>query len=414
MARGSARRSRRSGPRRQVTVRAKPAKAIKLCRIVTVPFFFRTLLQRQLVDVAASGIDVTLVASPGPEWEAVRGTIPARVRVLPISREPAPLRDLLSLARLIRYFRRERFDIVHSTGPKAGLLASIAGLIAGVPVRLHTFTGQPWVEMHGLAGRVARAGDKVTGRLTTSCYTDSASQRDFLISQGIVADTKLQVFSSGSIAGVDLEKFTREGKEGAREAVRAELGIQGGAVVIVFVGRVAKDKGIRELVQAFQLLRDRHPALHLLLVGPVDERAGSEPEVLEAIDLDPRIHPVGFQGDPERYLVASDIFCIPSYREGFGTVAVEAAALALPVVATRVAGLVDAVVDGQTGILIPAKDVQETARALEELIDDPATRQRMGEAGKARAHAYFDARIINGLVIREYVRLSESVFRGPR
>lgn len=387
--------------------------AIRLCRIATVPLFFRTLLHRQLADVAAAGIELTLVASPGEEWDFIRRTIPARVRTLAIAREPAPLRDAVSLAALTRFFHRERFDIVHSTSPKGGLLACLAGLATRVPVRLHTFTGQPWVALKGPVREMVRQADRLTARLTTTCYADSGSQRDFLVAEKIVDPRRIRVLGDGSIAGVDLDRYSVEHAPAWRSAIREELGIPEAAIVIVFVGRVTRDKGIAELVEAFQRVGEQHAMLHLLLVGPVELGTGQlPPETVQAMNADPRIRRAGFQGQPEMFLAAADIFCLPSYREGFGTAAIEAAAMGLPVVATRIAGLVDAVVDGETGILVPPKDVAATARALDTLARNAGDRRRMGQAGLARARARFDARRINMLVIEEYFRLHQA--NAPR
>lgn len=380
---------------------------LKLCRIVTVPWTFQTLLWGQMRCIAAHDIDLTLVSSPGPELELVARDVGARAVCIPMERKPAPTADLRSLVRLTRFLRRNRFDIVHSATPKAGFLAAWAGYFARVPTRIHTFTGQPWVELKGLRRSIPRACDALTARMTTHCYADSHSQRAFLIAQGLANPQRIAVVGSGSIGGVDLQRFSLEKWGGARSIqTRRELGIPDDAQVIIFVGRVTKDKGIRELVSAFEELAKIYAQMHLLLVGPLEpERDPLPAETLQLIEKDHRIHRIGFHLEPEKYLAAADVFCLPSYREGFGSVAIEAAAMKLPTVVTQVTGLVDAVIDGVTGLLVPPKEVGPLAAALRRLIESPEMGQAFGQAGYRRVMRDFDAVSVNTAVVDEYFRL---------
>lgn len=286
-------------------------------------------------------------------------------------------------------------------------------MLTRVPIRIHTFTGQPWVELAGLKRRIPRECDRITAKLATYCYADSASQRDFLISEGLVSPGKIAVIGKGSISGVNLLRFslTKWGGETARQT-RHELGIPKDAMVIVFVGRVVRDKGIVELLAAFELLADTNPDVHLLLVGPFEpDRDPLPTATLKRLQSHPRVHGVGFSPSPEKFLAASDIFCLPSYREGFGSVVVEAAAMKLPAVATRVTGLVDAVVDGATGLIVPPKNVNRLAEALRTLADSKELRQALGQAARERAVRDFDAKIINEAVVAEYFRLQQRFSR---
>lgn len=378
----------------------------RICRVVTVPMTFETLLRDQVRRIVAGGLELTLVCSPGDGMDAFARAAGARYMPLPMARQMSPARDAASLGALTRLLRKERFDLVHSSTPKAGLLTALAGRLSGTPLRLHTFTGQPWVELTGAMRVAAREADRTIGRLDTHLYADSRSQREFLVAQGIARADRLAVVADGSISGVDLRRFDPAALAPARAAVRTALGIPPGARVVVFVGRLTRDKGARELVEAFLAAGASRPDLELLLVGPLEpERDPLPPDTLEAIADHPRIHAVGFSAEPERYLAAADLFCLPSYREGFGSVAIEAGALGLPVIATRVTGLVDAVVDGETGRLVPAKDAAALAAAMADLLDDDALRRRLGEAGRRRAVAGFDAEIVDAAVVAEYHRL---------
>ena len=381
---------------------------LRICRVSTVPWIFHTLLREQLRTIIALGCEVTLVATPNNELSETADDLGAKARGLYIKRAPSPFSDMCSLFHLWRFLRSEKFNIVHSTSPKAGLLTAIASTMARVPVRLHTFTGQPWVELVGWRRRVPRFCDRLTAMLATQVYADSPSQRDFLIAEGLVPPEKILVVGSGSIAGVDLRRFSRTTwSEDMTRKTRGELGIPDNATVIVFVGRVTRDKGVVELISAFNELAASNSGLHLVLVGPLEpERDPLPAPALDLMQRHDRIHAIGFAPTPEKYLAAADIFCLPSYREGFGTVAVEAAALGLPTVVTEIVGLVDAVESGVTGLTVPPKDVAALAAALRELAGSVGRRAALGEAGRQRVHRLFDAAIINRGVVAEYFRLA--------
>jgi len=380
---------------------------VRICRAVTVPFTFDTLLHEQLRYLAEEGMDVTLVSSPGPVLEEIGKSLHLSYHAVPMARKPEPRRDLVSLFVLTRLFRHKRFDIVHSSTPKAGLLTALAGVLARVPVRIHTFTGQVWVGMGGLSRGIMRQCDWLMGRLNTHCYADSGSQRDFLVNEGLIAASRISVLGAGSISGVDLERFNPEVFGGKRAiAPQRELGVSEQSLVILFVGRLTKDKGIRELVSAFRMLQIDGRDVELILVGPFEpERDPLPRETLYELSHNPRIHVVGFSHEPEKYMAIADVFCLPSYREGFGSVVIEAAAMGVPAVVSRVVGLVDAVIDGETGLLVSPKEVDALRCALTKMLSAPEIRHRMGRAARERAVRDFDSRMINRMVAEEYRKL---------
>lgn len=379
---------------------------LKVCRIATVPFFLLHHLGSQVRATAQAGHEVLLVASPGPEWPHLR-TIPGTQAVeLPIARPIAPLEDLRALVGLWRVLRRQPVDILHSTTPKAGLLAAIAGRAAGVPVRVHTFTGQAWAELAGPARWIAKAADRLIIALNTRCYADSASQRAFLESQGVAPRGKVVVLGPGSLAGVDTRAFDPARHSAAAPGVRAKLGIEPADKVIVFVGRLTRDKGVAELVSAFLALTQKRGDVHVVLVGPQEPERDPLPDETRAVIAgNARIHAIGYSATPEQYLAASDLLCLPSYREGFGNVVIEAAAMGLPAVGTAIVGLRDAIEDGVTGVLVAPKDVHALAAALEAMLADDAGRRRMGQAARERALRLFDAEAVNARVLSEYAAL---------
>ena len=374
---------------------------MRLCRVVTVPMTFVTLLRRQMQAIAESGIDLTIVSSPGAGLDSVASDAGVRRHAIRMARDVSPFADARSLIELTRFFKAERFDMVHSSTQKAGLLCALAARLAGVPIRLHTFTGQRWVELRGLARRVVRTTDRVIASLDTRCYADSRSQTDFLVSEGIVPAAKISVIASGSISGVDLARFDAHRFAKRREAIRQELGIHSDALVVLFVGRLTRDKGIAELLDAFSMLRIPERNVQLVLVGPRDQ-GDLSPRAESLIACDSRIRCVGYSLEPERFMAVADVLCLPSYREGFGSVIVEAAAMAVPAVATRIAGLTDAVADGMTGILVNPKDAVSLRAGLTAVLTDNGMRERMGEMARKRAVRLFDDRLVNARVVREY------------
>ena len=377
---------------------------MKIARIATVPFFLYSHLREQIAVTAAAGHEVVLVSSAGAETEWLRALPGVRFVEIDIPRKIAPLRDLRALWRLFLFFSRERFDIVHSTTPKAGMLCAVAGWLARVPVRLHTFTGQAWVELRGMARLLARGGDWLTAHLDTQCYADSFSQRDFIISEGVGTADSIRVLGAGSLAGVDLARFDPDHWATERTAVRQALNIAEDAKVIAFIGRLTRDKGLGELMAAFNQVSAQLSCV-LLLIGPNETADGSLSHAAgEGRDANGRM--VGYTPEPERYLAVSDLLCLPSYREGFGNVVIEAAAMGVPAVGTDIVGLRDAIVNGETGVLVPPRDVASLAGAMLALLTDELRRRTMGERARRRAVSAYDAATVNAAVLCEYRRLA--------
>ncbi len=389
--------------------RAAMLAGIRIARISTVPFFVVAQLKHQIELLGKQGARVTVVASNEPELAQMDGLEGVNCVPIDIPRSISPWRDLQALIRLFIFFRRERIQIAHSTTPKAGLLTSLAAFLAVVPVRLHTFTGQPWVTMRGAKRWLARASDKLIGSLNTRCYTDSESQRQFLIAQGIVDAKHLFVIGAGSLAGVDMQRFDRSRYAPEQCAVlRHSLAIPGSAPVLLFMGRITVDKGVRELLQAFEMLKVDASDAHLVFVGRFDSESGVAGAIAPGdIERLRDTHVVGYTDTPEAYLAIADILCLPSYREGFGTVVIEAAAMGVPTVGTDIYGLSDAVEQGETGILVPPRNVAELTSALRRLLADKALRTDMGEAAKRRAQTLFDADEVSRQVAKEYCSLMQ-------
>jgi glycosyltransferase involved in cell wall biosynthesis len=293
------------------------------------------------------------------------------------------------LLHLWRTFRRERFDIIHSVTPKAGLLAMLAGRLAGIPVRIHIFTGQVWATRTGFSRWLLKAMDRMLAASATHLLADSASQRQFLIDQKVVPAERIAVLGKGSISGVDVQRFAPD--SGARAEVRGSLGVADDDVLFLFLGRLNRDKGVLDLAQAFALVAKDHSQARLLVVGP--DEAGMAAS-MQAIcrDFPDRVRFVSYTDMPQRYMAAADVFCLPSYREGFGSVIIEAAATGIPAIGSDIYGITDAIERDRTGLLFPAGDIQALAKAMTHMLDDPARRREMGDEALSRARRDFDAR----------------------
>ena len=380
---------------------------MNICRITTVPFFLQHHLHAQIVASIEAGHKVTLISADGAEIKTLKKIHGVSFELIDIPRTISPWRDFLALWKLFVFFEKNHFDITHSATPKAGLLCAVAGFAAHVPIRLHTFTGQPWMELRGLTRFVAKAGDWLTAHLNTMVYADSFSQRDFLIKQRIVKKQKIAVIGSGSLAGVDVKRFEKQRWVSQIANLRAQIGIPEHAFVLTFIGRLTKDKGISELVEAFINLQSRKKEGVLLLIGPQEPKRDPLPKkTLALIQESAFIFEVGYSNEPEKYLALTDILCLPSYREGFGSVVIEAAAMGVPTVATDIVGLRDAVVNNVTGVLVRVKNVNELISGLEKLLNNPDERTEMGMLAMERAKREFSSSVVNLGVLVEYDRLA--------
>ncbi|MDA0244289.1 MAG: glycosyltransferase family 4 protein [Chloroflexi bacterium] len=380
-----------------------PYSPIKICRIVTVPLTFEVLFDEQLQYLSAQNIALTLVS--GQAERPFTTNLP--YHIIPLTRTIHPFADAKAIWHLVRLLRQGQFDITHSNTPKAGLVTAVASWLARLPIRIHTFTGQVWVEQTGLAKYMTKWSDKLIGRLSTHCYADSFSQRGFLIQEGIVPASKIGVLGQGSVAGVNLAHFNpaRFAPE-KRPALRAQLGIAPEDVVILFLGRITRDKGIAELIAAFRQLTHPTHQVHLLLAGPIENIRESLPQdVLDTIHTHNHIHNLGFVEDPAEWMLVSDMFCLPSYREGFPVGVLEAAAMGLPVVATAVTGTVDAVIHNHTGLLAPVKNAEALRQALQQLVDSAVQRQTLGQNGAERIRRDFAAEKIHQAQAEAYWEL---------
>ncbi len=358
-----------------------------VCFVVSDPLTAEVFLKNHL-RMLARCYRVSVVFNPNAvAYSPVQFSIPGVETIpIPIRRKISPKYDLLALAQLVRLFRKRKFDATHSVTPKAGFLNVTAGVLASVPIIVHIFTGQVWATKRGVVRQFLKACDMLIAKLATHLLADSFSQRAFLIDQGVVRAAKISVLGNGSISGVNTHRFKPD--QQAWKSVRNDLEIPEDACVFLFTGRLNTDKGVLTLAQAFAKVARTHPQLFLLVVGPDEAGMRSKMEQICRNHLD-RIRFIGFTNKPERYMAAADVFCLPSRREGFGSVVIEAAAVGVPTIASRIYGLTDAVEDKVTGLLHAPGDFSDLAAKMSLLADSPATIRSFSGAARRRVLRQF-------------------------
>jgi len=364
----------------------------KIGIVATVPVALHVFMRdhiKQLSEV----YDVTLIC-PGDRRE-VEELLGEHIDFLSydIKRDISLVQDLSSLYVLWRILVKNKFDCVLSLMPKSGLIAMLAGLLSATRVRVHIFTGQVWATHHGMGRKLLMFFDRLLAAAATHLLTDSQSQRAFLIDSRIVDPPKIRVLGKGSISGVDTDRFKPAPK--CRSEMRAQMNIPETALVFLFLGRVTRAKGVLDLATAFSQFRDTCEDAHLLVVGPDDDCLDAELEALTERYRD-SFHRVGFTKTPERYMAMSDVFCMPSYREGFGQAVIEAAAVGLPSMVSRIYGLTDAVQENVTGIFHEAGNIQGIQHTLDLLYSDRSLGDRLGRSALERARKDFSKEEVVG------------------
>ncbi|MFH7321204.1 glycosyltransferase [Desulfurivibrio sp. D14AmB] len=359
---------------------------------------FRALSEFYRIDLIADFKDEIC----GDDFK-VSSTIRVNIR-----RDISPIADLLALAALIKIFVTGGYDAVHTVTPKAGLLGMLAAWIARVPVRHHTFTGQVWVTRAGLMRQILRLLDKVIFFCSTGVLVDSPSQRAFLVSEKVVSLEGSLVLAKGSISGVDVGRFFPN--PALRARVREQYAVNDGEILFLFLGRINKDKGVPELIAAFRGIYEEFPHAKLMLVGPDEQGILAEEGLLAPIE--DRLLRVDYTREPEAFFNAADLFCLPSHREGFGTVVIEAAACGIPSIASNIYGLSDAVEDGVTGLLHEACSVGELRKAMARMIVDQPLRERLGRRALERVRKDFASEVVEKAMVAFY-QSSLAETKGP-
>ena len=316
----------------------------------------------------------------------------------PIQRNIHPWHDLVALLLLIKILAGGHYDAVHSITPKAGLLGMAAAWLARIPVRLHTFTGQVWVTRQGFSRWLLRTLDRLVHGFSTCSLVDSHSQREFLLKERVVRLEKSSVLLNGSISGVDIERFRPD--SGKRDTVRSRHGLAPSDFVFLFLGRVNADKGVPELISAFRSVSSIYPSARLMIVGR-DESGMFTDGAIERGFFGKLVR-ADYTREPEAYFNAADVFCLPSHREGFGSVLIEAAACGVSSIASNIYGVSDAVIDGETGLLHTARSEEALTEKMLMMMSQPGLKSDLARRAMERARAQFVASELEQALVKFY------------
>ena len=388
----------------------------KLIRTSTIAMSLDFLLKGQLAFlnqhfevVAVSGEDDHLKTVQ--EREGVR-TIP-----LQMQRAISPLKDLIALWQLYFLFKKEKPQIVHSITPKAGLLSMLAAKLAGVPVRIHTFTGLIFPSKTGLLQRILIFMDRLLCACATHIYPEGYGVKKDLIDYKITSKP-LKVIANGNVNGIDTVYFSKEQVAlQEQQILKNELGIDENDFVFIFVGRLVGDKGINELVQAFKQLAVSSSGVEnssiknqikLLLVGPFESELDPlQPETLKEIESNPNIITVGFQTDIRKYYAVANALIFPSYREGFPNVVLQAGAMGLPSIVTDINGSNEIIVDGENGIIVPLKNAAALYQATLKMVEEEELYLQLQSKSRNKIVSRYKQQLVWEGILKEYIELNK-------
>jgi glycosyltransferase involved in cell wall biosynthesis len=385
----------------------------RLIHVTTVGMTLR-FVAGQVRHMQRQGIEVHAMSAPGALLDEFHKSENVPIHAVEMTRKISPIRDLFSMFHIHQVMRRIRPDIVHGHTPKGGLLAMIAAWLGRVPVRIYQIHGLPFITARRHRRLLLKWSEKISCLLAHEVLCVSESMRQIAITEGICPESKVRVLCGGSSNGVDgTDQFNPNNfSNEQRLSVRAKYSIPADAILLGFIGRIVRDKGLIELVEAWQSLRDALPNMHLLVVGPFEPHDPLPSETERTLREDPRIHLAGENWSPAGLYSAMDMVVLPSYREGFPVVPLEAAAMGLPMIATRIPGCVDAVVDGVTGTLVEPHDAMSLAKVIERYASQAELRRAHGEAGRQRVLRDFRPEKIWEAVYSEYERLLNAKRNG--
>ncbi|MEN3324126.1 glycosyltransferase family 4 protein [Mariniflexile soesokkakense] len=374
----------------------------KICFVVSTTFTMQ-FLRKQLEEFSKDYI-IHVVANIDDQNVYILNQFPINEsKNIAIDRNINILNDFKAIYELYKYFKLNKFDSIHSITPKAGLISAIAGKLARVNNRIHIFTGQVWATKQGLFRSFLKFLDKIIVAFSTHILVDGNSQRNFLVSEKVLKKNQGLVLGTGSISGVDLNRFSAN--LDMRLKLRSELNFTDNIVVYLFLGRLNIDKGVIELAKAFNKLSKENKNVFLLLVG--DDEAHMMDKLNTIIENKKSFVFVGETDNPEYYYQASDVFCLPSYREGFGMSVIEASATKLPVICSDAYGLMDTILDNKTGLRHKVKDVEGLYNQMKKLSENKDLRDQLGANGLK----YISDNFSSDIIVNEWVKFYKELLK---
>lgn len=380
-------------------------KPIRIAHITTIDFSLRHLLLNQLLHLKDRGFDVTGISSSGPDVELLERHGIRHIAV-PMACGMTPLRDLASLYRLYSVLKKEKFDLVHTHNPKPGLLGQIAARMAGIPYVINTLHGFYFHDQMPLPQRrLYITLEKIAGRCSDAILSQNFEDVRTALDEGVCLADQITYLGNG----IDLDYFNPNNvRPESLDALRGEFGVPKESLVVGFVGRLVEEKGIRELLDAAWCAKRNDIDVRFLFIGPLEtEKKNSlTPAIAKKYDVEEICIFTGLRYDMPELYALMDLFVLPSYREGFPPSPMEAAAMGVPVIVSDIRGCREAVVDGENGVLVPARSSARLATALLDLLDNPAERKRLSNNARRIAEERYDELIVFDRISDEYNRLT--------
>ncbi len=380
---------------------------MKLIRITTVPQSLKGLLKGQLKFMSQNGYQVLGVSSPGDALKDVAVNEGVNTVAIEMTRTISPLKDVKALVQLIQLFRKEKPQIVHTHTPKAGLLGMMAAKIAGVPYRLHTVAGMPLTVATGIKRQLLNQMEKLTYACATKVYPNSYGLEKIILREKFTNPTKLKVIGKGSSNGIDTAQFDPVlVSEETKKEIRKDLGIKNDDFVFLFVGRIVKDKGINELVQAFTNLYSKNSNTHLILVGSFERHLDPlQPETENLINNHSNIHAVGYKTNVIDYFAMANTLTFPSYREGFPNVVMQAAAMQLNCIVSDINGCNEIIKNGENGWIVPVKNSTKLEEQMLWCLYNQKQSEEMGLKSREIMISDYERSYIWNEILKEYQSL---------
>ncbi len=367
------------------------------------------LLTGQMRYMQQKGLEVIMASADGPELEAVKKAENCPHLMIPFTRAITPLQDLKCLWLLIRWMWREKPDIVHTHTPKAGLLGMLAAKITGVPVRIHTIAGLPFMTATGNRRRLLEWMEKLTYWGAQHVWPNSKSMLAYIRESELCPERKLSIISEGSTNGIDLSVFSPEALDpNILEDIKKTFHCEAESTYILAIGRVVKDKGIPELVDAFTELQAAFPQLKLLLIGPMEEERQEEilPQAtLQMIRQNPAIQHIHWTNQVAYYLHLADVLVHASHREGFPNVPLQAGAMRCPIVCSDIPGNIDIVTNEETGLIFRVGERNHLIEQLRTALTNQDHGQEMAENLRQKIEQFFAREIIQEALYQHYQEL---------
>lgn len=372
-----------------------------MIKVSTVPESLDIFCRGQL-KFLSNFYDVVAVSSDGPELDNIRIREGVRTEVVSMERHISIFKDIISLVKMICLFLREKPLIVHSLTPKAGLISMLAAYITGVPIRMHTYTGLIFPSSTGLKKKVLIMAEKVLCFCANYINPEGQGVKRDLLNYKITTK-ELHVIGNGNVRGIDINYFSCN----QDVIINAKKLMRGDSFTFCFVGRVVNDKGVTELIHAFVKLLSENNRIRLFLVGRYEQNLDPLPkEIINTIDHNDHIFLFGQQEDVRPFYVASDVFVLPSYREGFPNVVLEAGAMGIPSVVTDINGSNEIITNNYNGMIVPSHNMMKLYDAMKFCVNNPKEVRRMADNSRPLIIERYEQKALWKKMLSEYEKLT--------